>query len=357
MFKFKHITTSILFLLLTFTSSYADHNHRTNVIKKILPAVVEVIAQKDTAPVNQENGFQFRNKKPGPNKEEMEQDQFHSGTGFVITSDGYVVTNSHVINNVKIAGTITLRFYNDLTYNAKIVAYDDDSDLALLKIVPKKGEVGLPAPFPFVSWGKRPELGENTIAIGSPLNLSFSITRGIVSSIDRFIPNLPSYVPFIQTDASINPGNSGGPLFNEDGEVIGINTLIISNNRDKQSSGSIGLGFAVDGVFAQGVIEQLMTGEKIVRPYMGIMYRVIIDTDMNDYTEGTGVIIQEIVPLSPAGDFLRVGDILLKMNGKDIKWRMLATQIKNKRVGEIVLFDIVRDGKHMKVEFKLGIKK
>ena len=357
MFKFKHITTSILFLLLTFTSSYADHNHRTNVIKEILPAVVEVVAQKDTAPVNQENGFQFRNKKPGPNKEEMEQDQFHSGTGFVITSDGYVVTNAHVINNVKIAGTITLRFYNDLTYSAKIIGYDDDSDLALLKIIPKRIGIEVPGEFPFVSWGKRPELGENTIAIGSPLNLSFSITRGIVSSIDRFIPNLPSYVPFIQTDASINPGNSGGPLFNEDGEVIGINTLIISNNRDKQSSGSIGLGFAVDGVFAQGVIEQLMTGEKIVRPYMGIMYRVIIDTDMNDYTEGTGVIIQEIVPLSPAGDFLRVGDILLKMNGKDIKWRLLATQIKNKRVGEIVLFDIVRDGKHMKIEFKLGIKK
>ena len=356
MFKYKYITTIILFLLLTFTSSYADHNHRTNVIKKILPAVVEVIAQKDTAPVNQENGFTFRNKKPGPNKEEMEQDRFHSGTGFVISSDGYVITNSHVINNVKTEGTITLRFYNDISYNAKIIGYDDDSDLALLKIIQKSENI-VQDVFSFVTFGKRPELGENTIAIGSPLNLSFSITRGIVSALDRFIPNLPSYVPYIQTDASINPGNSGGPLFNEDGEVIGINTLIMSNNRDKQSSGSIGLGFAVDGIFAQEVIKQLMTGEKIVRPYMGIMYRVIIETDLNDYTEGVGVIIEKIIPSSPAGDFLRVGDILLKMNGEDIKWRMLATKIKNKKVGEIVLFDIVRDGKHMKIEFKLGIKK
>ena len=357
MFKFKLITTSILFLLLTFTSSYADHNHRTNVIKKILPAVVEVIAQKETAPVNQKNGFQFRNRIPQLNEDEMEQGAFQSGTGFVISSDGYVITNSHVINNVKILGKITLRFYNDTSYNAKLINYDDESDIALLKIIPKKGEVGEPSPFPFITWGKRPELGENTIAVGSPLNLSFSVTRGIVSALDRFIPNLPSYVPFIQTDASINPGNSGGPLFNENGEVIGINTLIMSNGGEKSQSGSIGLGFAVDGVYAQEVIKYLMTGEKIVRPYMGIMYRVIQEKDMSNFTEGVGVIIEQIVPASPAGDFLRVDDILLKMNGEDIKWRMLATKIKNKKVGEIVLFDIVRDGKHMKVEFKLGIKK
>ena len=361
MFKYKKITTIILFLLLTFSSSYADHDHRTNVIKKILPAVVEVIAQKEVAPVNQENGFQFRNKKPGlgndrNDREQMERDQFHSGTGFVISSDGYVLTNSHVINNVKEAGKITLRFYNDVTYEATLINFDDDSDLALLKIIQKSKAIVVEE-FPFVTWGKRPELGENTIAIGSPLNLSFSVTRGIVSALDRFIPNLPSFVPYIQTDASINPGNSGGPLFNEDGEVIGINTLIMSNNRDKQSSGSIGLGFAVDGIFAQEVVKRLMTGEKIIRPYMGIMYRVIIETDIDVYKEGIGVIIQEIVPSSPAGQYLRVGDVLLKMNGENIKWRMLATKIKNKKVGEIVLFDIVRDGKHMKIEFKLGRKK
>lgn len=369
MFK-KKIYIITLFLLLTFTNAYASHDHRTSIIQKILPAVVEVLAERSNTPSMQPrkpsqdpNGFQFRNKKErGLNERRKggEKDAFHSGTGFVISSDGYVLTNAHVVNNVKQGGKITLRFYDDKKHGAKLINLDEESDIALLKIIPKTTGISVPDKFIFVEWGERPELGQNTIAIGSPLNLSFSITRGIVSALDRFVPELPSYVPFIQTDAAINPGNSGGPLFDENGKVIGINTLIMTGSGIKTGqAGSIGLGFAVDGVYAQGVVEQLMTGEKIERPYMGILYRSVLETDVDVqyYKSGVGVTIQEIVPNSPAFNIIFEGDVLLKINGSDIKWKMLATIIKNKKIGESIMFDIIRNGKSMKLEFKLGKKK
>ena len=253
--------TLTLFLLFTTQITFANHTHITKVIEKIMPAVVEVISEQHENPVIVKKGFKMRK------KGKQQDDPFKSGSGFIISTDGYVITNAHVVSNAfNDGGIIHIIFKNGEKYEVDLVNYDEASDIALLKV--KENQIQ----FPFLVWGPTPEVGEKTIAIGSPLNLSFSATFGNVSALDRFIPNAPAFVSYIQTDAAVNPGNSGGPLFNENGEVIGINSVIMTSGPDK---GSIGLGFAIDGTYAQKIITRLKTGEKIIRPFVGVTYRPV----------------------------------------------------------------------------------
>ena len=365
MLNFKrNILCLFLFLYLGTTNIYAEHNHKTSIVKKILPAVVEVIAEKDMEKANSEfnkpnqrqGGFQFRNqpRQPNPNQPPRnrgmdrgnpKQEPTHLGSGFVISEDGYIITNAHVINNcIKFCDKITVVFNDEESHEAKLVNYDEDSDIALLKIIDTT------KPFHYLKWGKKPELGSDVIAIGSPMNQSFTVTFGNVSSLDRFVPDAASFVPFIQTDAAINPGNSGGPLLNEDGELVGINTMIITGGA---GVGSVGIGFAIDGNYAQSVIEKLHSGEKIKRPYIGIMYRPVDKKDGADIKHGYGAYIQEIVPKSPAYGILKLGDIILKVDGEDVKWRMLASIVKMKTIGEVINFEVLRNGMRIPISIML----
>ncbi len=333
--------TITLFLLFTTQITFANHTHMTKVIEKIMPSVVEVISEQHKNPVKK--GFEMR--KEG---KRQQINPFLSGSGFIISADGYVITNAHVINNAfNDGGIIHIIFKNGEKYEVDLVNYDEDSDIALLKV--KENQIQ----FPFLVWGSTPEIGEKTIAIGSPMNLSFSATFGNVSALERFLPNAPAFVSFIQTDAAVNPGNSGGPLLNEDGEIIGINTIIMTGG---QSQGSIGLGFAIDGTYAQKIITRLKTGEKIIRPFVGITYRPVEKKDTKHYKAGIGAYIEEIISKGPADNILKVGDIILEIGGEEIKYKMLAAEISTKIPHTNVIFTVIRNDKKILLIVKLGKK-
>ena len=351
----------ISFLLLgVSTKVNADHTYKTSIVKKVLPAVVEVHAERGNMDAGngqpqERGGFQFRNQPRGNQPQQRpnpKQDPQHLGSGFVISSDGYVLTNAHVVNNIFDGGKIRLVFHNDTEYEARLVNYDEASDIALLKITnAEHGKV-----FDFLKWGETPELGEDVIAIGSPMGQSFTVTFGNVSSLNRFVPNAPPFVPFIQTDASINPGNSGGPLLNSHGHVVGINTMILTG-AGSGKGGSVGIGFAIDGDYVQSTVMQLMTGDAIRRPYMGIVFRPVTEEDMTGYIHGIGAYVSEIVPDSPATGIIKVGDIILSMDDEMIKWRLLATRVKSMQIGDVVNFIILRDGMEFPLAFTMGAMK
>ena len=212
--------------------------------------------------------------------------------------------------------------------------------------------------FPAVKWGNKPKLGGHAIIIGSPIGLDFSVSFGIVSAIDRIIPKAaPPFVPFIQTDASMNRGNSGGPLFDADGYVVGINTLILTPpSREGVDLGSVGLGFAIDGDYAQHIIQRLKSGEKITRPLVGIIYRAATKKDYEDIENGVGSFIEEIIPKGPSENILKVGDIILALDGDDVKMKMLATEIAMRKPKTDVVFTIVRKDELMNIIVTLGEK-
>ena len=340
MYKKLIAYTLTIFLVCTTQIAFANHTQMTKVIEKIMPAVVEVISEQHENPVKK--GFKMRKK-----GKRQQNNPFNSGSGFVISADGYVITNAHVVSNVFDGGIIHIIFKNSERYEVDLVNYDEDSDIALLKI--KENQIQ----FPFLVWGSTPEIGEKTIAIGSPLNLSFSATFGNVSALERFIPSAPAFVSFIQTDAAVNPGNSGGPLFNEQGEVIGINTLIMSNG---SNVGSIGLGFAIDGTYAQKIITRLKTGEKIVRPFVGITYRPVKKEDTKYYKVGIGVYIEGVILKGPADNILKVGDVITEIDGKEIKYKMLATEISTKIPHTNVIFTVIRNDNKILLIVNLGKK-
>jgi len=354
----------ISFLLLgVSTIVNADHTYKTSIVKKVLPAVVEIHAERGNVSAEMQpqerGGFKFRQPQgqQPQGRKNPKQDSQHVGSGFVISSDGYVLTNAHVVNNIFTGGKVIVIFQNDKSYEADLVNYDEDSDIALLKINNAEHD----KVFEYLEWGETPELGQEVIAIGSPMGQSFTVTFGNVSSLNRFIPKSAPFVPYIQTDAAINPGNSGGPLMDSHGHVVGINTMIITGS---ESRGSVGLGFAIDGDYVQKTVKQLKalpTGQKIQRPYMGIVFRPTTKEDYGKldhlYEFGNGAYIQEIVPGSPAEGILRVGDIINKIDGKSIKWKMLATKVKSKNIGDETYLIVIRDGMMVPITFTMSAMK
>jgi serine protease Do len=356
----------ISFLLLGISTVVnADHTYKTSIVKKVLPAVVEIHAEKGKMSAGMQpqkrGGFKFRQPQGQQPQGRMnpKQDPQHVGSGFVISSDGYVLTNAHVINNIFDGGKVIVIFQSDKSYEADLINYDEESDIALLKINnAEHGKV-----FEYLEWGETPELGQEVIAIGSPMGQSFTVTFGNVSSLNRFIPKSAPFVPYIQTDASINPGNSGGPLLDSHGDVVGINTMIITGS-GSSAPGSVGLGFAIDGDYVQKTVEQLKalpTGQRIQRPYMGIVFRPVTKEDYgkldNLYEFGYGAYIREIVPGSPAEGILKVGDIISRVDSKPIKWKLLATKVKSKKIGEKIYFIVIRNGMIVPLTFTMSAMK
>src|SRR5450631_2540992 len=266
------------------------------------------------------------------------------GSGFIIDASGLVVTNNHVISD---ADEISVILNDGSILKAEIVARDTKTDLALLRVKPVK-------PLKAVKFGDSDKLrlGEWVIAIGNPFSLGGTVTAGIVSARNRDIQSGP-YDNYIQTDAAINRGNSGGPLFNLDGEVIGINTAIIS-----PSGGSIGIGFAVPSKTVVAVIDQLRQFKEVRRGWLGVRIQQVTDeiADSLSIKPARGALIAGIDdkgPAKPAG--IEPGDVIVKFDGQDIKeMRDLPKIVAETPVGKDVEVTIVRNGKEEKKTVKLG---
>ena len=252
------------------------------------------------------------------------------GSGFIISSDGFILTNNHVVEN---ATEITVTLEDGDTYSATIIGTDPKTDLALIKI-----EAGTNLPTVTLGDSDDLEVGEWVVAIGNPFGLSETVTAGIVSAKGRVIGSGP-YDDFIQTDASINPGNSGGPLFNINGEVIGINTAIINQGQ--------GIGFAIPVNMAKELLPQLKKG-KVVRGWLGVVIQEVTPELAESFglPEDTGALISDIEPGSPADKAgMKKGDIILKFNGVDItEMRELPAIVAMTPVGDRAVVTVFRDG-------------
>ncbi|MFG0723663.1 DegQ family serine endoprotease [Pseudomonas sp. GLN_6] len=265
------------------------------------------------------------------------------GSGFIISADGYVLTNNHVIAD---ADEIIVRLSDRSELEAKLVGTDPRSDVALLKV---EGQ-GLPT----VKLGKSEDLkvGEWVLAIGSPFGFDHSVTAGIVSAKGRSLPN-ESYVPFIQTDVAINPGNSGGPLFNLAGEVVGINSQIFT-----RSGGFMGLSFAIPMSVAMDVADQLKADGKVSRGWLG----VVIQEVNKDLAESfgldrpAGALVAQVLEDGPAAKGgLQVGDVILSLDGKPIIMSAdLPHLVGALKPGSTAELDVVRDGARKKLKLSIG---
>jgi len=264
------------------------------------------------------------------------------GSGFVISEDGYIVTNNHVIAG---ADEIMIEFFNGDELPAEVVGTDLNTDLALLK-------VEADGPLPFVSFGDSDlaRVGDWVLAMGNPLGQGFSVSAGIVSARNRALSG--TYDDYIQTDAAINRGNSGGPLFNLDGEVIGVNTAILSPN-----GGSIGIGFSMASNVVSRVVDQLQEFGETRRGWLGVRIQDVTD----DIAEAIGLepvagALVTSVPEGPAMDAgMLDGDVILSFAGVDVEdTRGLVRQVGNSPVGETVRVVVFRDGETVTLRVTLG---
>ena len=258
------------------------------------------------------------------------------GSGFIITADGYVLTNHHVVDG---ADTIIVRLSDRSELSARLVGSDARSDIALLKVESKNGAL------PTVKIGdpQRLKVGEWVLAIGSPFGFDHSVTAGIVSAKGRALPQ-DTYVPFIQTDVAINPGNSGGPLFNMDGEVVGINSQIYS-----RTGGFMGLSFAVPIDVAMEVVEQLKAHGSVTRGWLGVMIQDVTRDLAESFgmPQPRGALVARVLPDGPAARAgLQAGDVILRFNGEDIVYSSdLPPRVGRTAVGGTVKVDVLRAGK------------
>ncbi len=267
------------------------------------------------------------------------------GSGFVIDPKGFIVTNNHVIEN---ADDIEVIFSDGSKLKAKLIGTDTKTDLSVLKVEP-------PQPLTAVKFGdsRKLRIGDWVMAIGNPFGLGGSVTLGIVSASGRNI-NAGPYDNFIQTDAAINKGNSGGPLFNMDGEVIGINTAIIS-----PSGGSIGIGFSVPTELAENIVNQLIEFGETRRGWLGVRIQPVSDEVAESLKIGRarGALISGIVEDGPvAKGPIMVGDIIVSFNGRPVaETRDLTRMVAESPIGEPLDVVILRDGKEQTVKVTLGL--
>ena len=272
------------------------------------------------------------------------------GSGFIISPDGYIVTNNHVISGrdgQKLVDTITVTMSDRREYTARVIGRDPLSDLALLKIDGQN--------LPYVQFGNsqgvRP--GDWAIAIGNPFGLSGTVTAGIVSALHRGIQGGGAYDRYIQTDASINQGNSGGPLFDLNGNVIGVNTAIFS-----PTGGNVGVGFAIPAELAQPVIEQLKSSGKVRRGYLGVQIQDMTPAIASSLglPKDRGEIVAAVEPNGPArAAGLQQGDVVVKVAGQEVTPdNSLSYIVANTPIGSRVPIEVIRGGKRLTLTAAIG---
>ncbi|EDN67269.1 Periplasmic serine protease [Beggiatoa sp. PS] len=265
------------------------------------------------------------------------------GSGFIISSDGYIVTNNHVIEE---AEEIIVRLSNRQEYKAELKGADKRSDIALLKVDATD--------LPIVQLGSSNDLkvGEWVLAIGSPFGFEHSVTAGIVSAKGRSLPR-ENYVPFIQTDVAINPGNSGGPLFNLKGQVIGVNSQIYS-----RTGGFMGLSFAIPVDVMKTVVEQLKKRGKVSRGWLGVLIQDVTQNLAESFgmERPQGALVAKVLPESPAETAtFQVGDIIVSFAGKNIERSAdLPPIVGSTDVGSKVQTSVIREGKQVTLEVVIG---
>ena len=265
------------------------------------------------------------------------------GSGFIISEDGYILTNHHVVDG---ADKIEVRLSDRRFYEAEVVGSDKGSDVALIKIDADK--------LPIVKIGKSNDLqvGEWVLAIGSPFGFDHSVTAGIVSAKGRNLPS-ENYVPFIQTDVAINPGNSGGPLFNMDGEVVGINSQIYS-----RTGGFMGLSFAIPIELAMSVADQIRETGSVSRGYLGVLIQDV-DRDLAEsfgLEQPRGALVSQVLAGTPAEQAgLQPGDIIVSFNGREIRSSSeLPPIVGTSRVEEDANIEIIRNGNLKKLKIRVA---
>ena len=348
------IDFSLIIILLSFPTSYTYSktvpSSFADLAEKLMPSVVNISSTQTIKTTSNPFPFQFP---PGSPFEDMFKEFYRPterkatalGSGFIIDKKGIVVTNNHVIEG---AEDIIVSVNGSTEYKAKVIGKDPYMDIAVLKIESEKK-------FKPVSFGDsdKARIGDWVIAIGNPYGFGGTVTSGIISSRNRDI-GLTRYDDFIQTDASINIGNSGGPLFNLDGEVIGINTAIIAPGQ----SGSIGIGFAIPSNSASNVISQLLEFGETKRGWLGVriqeVTKEIAEVEKLEKPEGALVAsVSENSPANKAG--IKAGDIILKFDGKRVDtMRTLPKLVAQSKVGKRVKLKIWRNQKLISKNVLLG---
>ena len=323
--------------------SFAD------LVEDLLPVVVNIstsqVVERGAGSEEFEEFFrEFFERRGGEQPRRRRQNSL--GSGFIIDDSGYIVTNHHVVAE---ADQITVRLHDDREYEAELVGSDEKTDLALLKIEPAAGDE-----IAATKWGNSevPRIGDWVIAIGNPFGLGGTVTAGIISARQRDINSGP-YDDFIQTDAAINRGNSGGPMFNLDGEVIGINSAIFS-----PSGGSIGIGFAIPSNLARNIIDQLREGGTVRRGWLGVRIQTVTD----ELAEGMrleaarGALVASVTEGGPAERAgIQQGDVILEFDGRQVPdMRKLPRMVAETPIGKAVDVLVWRKGEEVTVQVDLG---
>ena len=306
-----------------------------------MPAVVNISTSQKVQPRGYADPFQFFFGDRFPEERPRAFTQQSLGSGFLIESDGTIVTNEHVIRG---AEKIQVRLADDSLYEAKVLGADPKTDLALIKIKTKKS-------LPILKLGdsERLQVGDWVVAIGNPFGLSQTVTAGIVSAKDRVIGTGP-YDDFIQTDASINPGNSGGPLLNTEGEVVGINTAILSSGQ--------GLGFAIPANMARTILVQLKEKGRVSRGWVGVSVQTLNPELVKSLglRSDQGALVSEVIAGGPAERAgIQRGDLITSFDGKAIKQVIqLPSLVASISPGKQVEVRVLREGEEK--SFRVTIK-
>ncbi len=323
-----------------------------NSIKSSVNSIVNIAAKKnvnsniDTLPMQMFDDPFFKKffGEEFTNQFKQNRVQRSLGSGVIVTKDGYIVTNNHVVEN---ADEITVTIGDDPTeYSAKLIGKDSDSDIAVVKIDSSKSL----AP---IKLGDSSSLlvGDVTFAIGNPFGVGNTVTMGIISALNKDKVGINKYENYIQTDASINPGNSGGALVDSRGALIGINTAILS-----KSGGNDGIGFAIPVDMVKDVVSKLVSDGKVVRGYLGVAIAELEKDSKLVYKRNAGAVVLDISNDTPAAKYgLKRGDLIYSINDKPVKDRnSLQNTIASFKPNEKVTLGIERDGKDIKLDIILG---
>lgn len=339
-------------------------NAFTSVAKEAMPAVVSIKVEKSVEVAGSPFGFNnpfgqfnddllrkfFGGRVPQQQQQQQQPRKYQErgqGSGFIISKDGYILTNNHVVGDVD---KITVELQDGRKFeNAKLIGTDPGSEVALIKIPGDN--------FPVLPMGDSDamEIGDWVVAIGNPFGLSETVTVGVVSAVGRSNVHIAAYEDFIQTDAAINPGNSGGPLVNLDGEVIGVNTAILG------PQGNIGIGFAIPINMAKDVYQQIRKNGKVVRGFVGVDIQgltpdLVTAFDLPEDTKG--VLISHVASDSPAAAAgLQAGDIIVQFNGKPVlSPGPFQTQVSKLQPGTKAPLTVLRKGAKQTLTIQLGTR-